>query len=151
MRIKDYTLETIIVVRQMIVTLFQTIVKPFYIECYKTQTKVIITASQKERKISQNPMKVKVKSGKLPEVLKKIAADQAVICLKLIGQEVFTSFPDQLKSTAKLNEMQSWIKFRFSEIAQLFGSNMLTFNFNITKSREGLQDISPSSLSPCCS
>ena len=71
MRIKDYILETIIVVRQMIVTLFQTIVKPFYIECYKTQTKVIITASQKERKISQNPMKVKVKSGKLPEVLKK--------------------------------------------------------------------------------
>ena len=72
MRIKDYTLETIIVVRQMIVTLFQTIVKPFYIERYKTQTKVIITASQKERKISQNPMKVKVKSGKLPEVLKKL-------------------------------------------------------------------------------
>lgn len=71
MRIKDYILETIIVVRQMIVTLFQTIVNPFYIECYKTQTKVIITASQKERKISQNPMKVKVKSGKLQEVLKK--------------------------------------------------------------------------------
>ena len=47
--------------------------------------------------------------------------------------------------------MQSWIKFRFSEIAQLFGSNTLTFNFNITKSCEGLQDISPSSLSPCCS
>lgn len=96
-------------------------------------------------------MKVKVKSGKLPEVLKKIAADQAVICLKLIGQEVFTSFPDQLKSTVKLKEMQSWIKLRFSQIAQLFGSNMLTFNFNITKSCEGLQDISPSSLSPCCS
>ena len=81
----------------------------------------------------------------------KIAADQAVICLKLIGQEVDTSFPDQIKSTVKLKEMQSWIKLRFSQIAQLFVSDMLTFNFNITKSCEGLQDISPSSLSPCCS
>lgn len=72
MRIKDYILETIIVVRLMIVTLLQKIVKPFYIEFYKTQTKVIITASWKERKISQNPMKLKVKSGKLPEVLKKL-------------------------------------------------------------------------------
>ena len=72
MRIKDYILETIIVVRLMIVTLLQIIVKPFYIEFYKTQTKVIITASWKERKMSQNPVKLKVKSGKLPEVLKKL-------------------------------------------------------------------------------
>lgn len=70
-------------------------------------------------------MKLKVKSGKLPEVLKKIAADQAVICLKLIGQEVGTSFPDQLKSTVKLKEMQSWIKLRFSQIAQLLAVTCL--------------------------
>ena len=73
--------------------------------CRKTRTKVITTPTHNKNKYNKDPIKLKVKTSKLPDAWKK-AGDQAAIglCVApswLVEKKKEVSFQDQSKSQVR--------------------------------------------------